>query len=178
MKEENKYGNFLIQTRDRITKHLHIGLISYRFDFLLPVGISFYTFQALGYVIDVYRQDIKAERNLLQFALFVSFFPQLVAGPIEKSGNLLAQIQHIDELKIWNAKRVTSGSILMVWGLFMKMVIADRVSILVDTVFDNYFMYGSAELCLAAIFWLFRYIVTLAVIPLLHLERPKLWVLK
>ncbi len=143
----------MIQTLDRITQHLHIGLISYRFDFLLPVGISFYTFQALGYVIDVYRQDIKAERNLLQFALFVSFFPQLVAGPIERSKNLLTQIQHIDELKIWNAKRVTSGSILMVWGLFMKMVIADRVSILVDTVFDNYFMYGSAELCLAAIFF-------------------------
>lgn len=167
----------MIQTLDRITQHLHIGLISYRFDFLLPVGISFYTFQALGYVIDVYRQDIKAERNLLQFALFVSFFPQLVAGPIERSGNLLAQIQHIDELKIWNAKCVTSGSILMVWGLFMKMVIADRASILVDTVFDNYFMYGSAELCLAAIFLLFRYIVTLAVIPLLQLERPELWVL-
>lgn len=146
-----KYGNFLIQTMDRIARHLHIGMINHRFDFLLPVGISFYTFQALGYVIDVYRQDIKAEKNLLQFALFVSFFPQLVAGPIERSKSLLVQIQSIEKLKLWNASRVTSGSILMVWGLFMKMVIADRISIPVDRVFDHYFMYGSIELCFAAV---------------------------
>ena len=63
------------------------------------------------------------------------------------------EIQHVDGLKLWNSKRITSGSILMVWGLFMKMVIADRISILVDTVFDHYFMYGSVELCLAAAFF-------------------------
>lgn len=146
-----KYGNFLVETLNKILQPLHIGIINHRFDFLLPVGISFYTFQALGYIIDVYRQDIKAEKSLIRFALFVSFFPQLVAGPIERSKNLLVQIDNISDIKLWNAKRVTSGSILMIWGLFMKMVIADRISILVDTVFDNYLMYGSTELCLAAI---------------------------
>ena len=146
-----KYGNFFIGTLDKFLQHFHLGIINQRFDFLLPVGISFYTFQALGYIIDVYRQDIKAEKNLLQYALFVSFFPQLVAGPIERSKNLLTQLQSISTIKLWNIKRITSGAILMLWGLFMKMVIADRISILVDTVFNDYFMYGSTELCLAAI---------------------------
>ena len=145
-----KYGNFLIDSVNGILKLLHITVIDGRFNLLLPVGISFYTFQALGYIIDVYRGDVKAEKNLVRYALFVSFFPQLVAGPIERSKNLLSQIQKIQDIKLWNAKRVTSGAILMVWGLFIKMVIADRVSILVDTVFDNYYMYGSTELIIAA----------------------------
>lgn len=146
-----KYGNFAIESISSILETLHITSISRRFDLLLPVGISFYTFQALGYIIDVYRNEVKVEKNLVRYALFVSFFPQLVAGPIERSKNLLSQIQHISEIKLWNAKRVTSGAILMVWGFFMKMVIADRVSLLVDTVFDNYRMYGGTELIIAAI---------------------------
>lgn len=146
-----KYGNFFITTLNGVLCHLHIEMINHRFDFLLPVGISFYTFQALGYIIDVYRQDIKAEKNFLRYALFVSFFPQLVAGPIERSKNLLAQLHSIATIKLWNAKRVTSGAILMVWGFFMKMVVADRIAILVNNVFDDYLMYGSTELCLAAI---------------------------
>lgn len=146
-----KYSNFVIDTINSLLNVLHIAVIDKKIDLLLPVGISFYTFQALGYIIDVYRGDIDAERNLFRYALFVSFFPQLVAGPIERSGNLLSQMRNIENLKLWNAKRVTSGAILMVWGFFMKMVIADRVSILVNTVFDNYRMYGSTELILAAI---------------------------
>lgn len=146
-----KYGNFFIETLNRILQRCHISIIEQRFDFLLPVGISFYTFQALGYIIDVYRGDTKAEKNLLQYALFVSFFPQLVAGPIERSKNLLTQIQDIPAIKLGNAKRVTSGAILMIWGFFMKMVIADRIAIFVNAVFDGYFMFGSTELCLAAV---------------------------
>ena len=146
-----KYGNFIIESINSVLHIFHISVIQRRFDFLLPVGISFYTFQALGYVIDVYRKDIVAERSFIRYALFVSFFPQLVAGPIERSKNLLSQINDIENVKLWNAKRVTSGAILIVWGLFMKMVIADRISILVNTVFNNYRMYGSSELVLAAI---------------------------
>lgn len=144
-----KYGNFAI---DSVSKALSVFGISFtekRLDLLLPVGISFYTFQALGYIIDVYRGDTKAEKNPVRYALFVSFFPQLVAGPIERSKHLLQQMQNIENIKVWNAKRVTSGAILMVWGYFLKMVIADRVAILVNTVFDNYHMYGSTELILA-----------------------------
>ena len=147
-----KYGNFLIASLDRGLELLHIGSVDQRFYFLLPVGISFYTFQALGYTIDVYRGDVRAETNLIRYALFVSFFPQLVAGPIERSKNLLSQMQNIAEIKLWNARRVTSGTILMIWGFFVKMVIADRAAVLVNTVFDNYHMYGSTELVLAAVF--------------------------
>ncbi len=146
-----KYGNFAIGTVNSILNILHISVIDRRLDLLLPVGISFYTFQALGYMIDVYRGDVEEEKNFLRYALFVSFFPQLVAGPIERSKNLLNQMKNIHSIKLWNARRVSSGAILMVWGFFMKMVIADRVSLLVDTVFDNYRMYGSTELILAAI---------------------------
>ena len=146
-----KYANFAIETGNILLNALHIDPIDSRFNFMLPVGISFYTFQALGYMIDVYRGDVEVEKNFVRYALFVSFFPQLVAGPIERSKNLLNQMHHIEGIKLWDSRRVASGAILMVWGFFMKMVIADRVSILVDTVFNNYRMYGSVELIVAAI---------------------------
>lgn len=146
-----KYGNFAINSMNSILTALHITIIQTKFNLLLPVGISFYTFQTLGYVIDVYRCDVEVEKDLFRYALFVSFFPQLVAGPIERSKNLLPQMRNIANIKLWNAKRITSGAILMVWGFFMKMVIADRISLLTDTVFDNFRMYGSTELIIAVI---------------------------
>ena len=145
-----KYSNFLIEALNPFLRLLHIGEIP-AFDILLPVGISFYTFQALGYTIDVYRGDIKAEKNILKYALFVSFFPQLVAGPIERSGNLLNQIREESERKLWDYERVTSGLITMLWGFFLKMVIADRVAILVDTVFAGYEQYQMTALWAGAI---------------------------
>lgn len=146
-----KYGNFILESVDMLLCKLHMGGVDRRLNLLLPVGISFYTFQALGYVVDVWRGEVKAEKNIVRYALFVSFFPQLVAGPIERSKNLLGQIQSVEKIRLWNAQRVTSGAILMVWGFFTKMVVADRLAILVDTVFDNYRVYGSTELILAAI---------------------------
>ena len=136
-----KYGNMILATV-RSTRTL---------DLLLPVGISFYTFQALGYIIDVYRGDTKTEKNILRYALFVSFFPQLVAGPIERSRNLLSQVQHAEEKKLWNAERVTQGAILMVWGFFLKMVISDRAAVFVDAVWDNYSAFGRVPLLLATL---------------------------
>lgn len=121
------------------------------FDILLPVGISFYTFQALGYTIDVYRGTVKAEKNFVRYALFVSFFPQLVAGPIERSGRLLGQIEAIAHKQSWNFDRVTRGLLMMLWGFFMKMVIADRAAVLVNQVFDKYYMYNGAALLLAGV---------------------------
>lgn len=148
-----KYGNFALETLDALA---HVtgfsgGDVQTRIPYLLPVGISFYTFQALGYIIDVYRGDVEAERNLFRYALFVSFFPQLVAGPIERSKNLLGQIRKVEFIKLWDGHRVASGAVLMTWGFFMKMVIADRAAILVDTVFGDFRMYGSTELILAAV---------------------------
>ncbi|MBR0172848.1 MAG: MBOAT family protein [Lachnospiraceae bacterium] len=146
-----KYGNFAIESLEAVLRLLHVSVSGNRLNLLLPVGISFYTFQALGYSIDVYRGEIKAEKNLIRYALFVSFFPQLVAGPIERSKNLLSQMEGIESLSLWNAKRVTSGAILMVWGFFLKMVIADRIALLVNRVFDHYPMYGRTELIIAVV---------------------------
>ncbi len=100
---------------------------------LLPVGISFYTFQTLSYVIDVYRGDAKAEKNFLLYALFVSFFPQLVAGPIERPGNLISQLR---EPHKWSSENALAGAKLMILGFFKKICVADLISGAVDTVYS------------------------------------------
>ncbi len=104
---------------------------------LLPVGISFYIFQAVGYTIDVYRGETEPEKNLLTYALFVSFFPQLVAGPIERSKRLLSQLNNLQSLKVLNFEKMERGFVTALYGFFMKMVIADRAAIYVDHVFDE-----------------------------------------
>lgn len=151
-----KYADFALQTLSLIISQMGLETIDKRLDLLLPVGISFYTFQALSYTIDVYRGNIKAERNVLRYALFVSFFPQLVAGPIERSGNLLCQIQKLAETKLWDFVRVREGLLLMTWGLFQKLVIADRASILVNQVYSNYRDYGFLELVIASVLFAFQ----------------------
>lgn len=145
-----KYFGFFWDNVGRVLKWFHIQLAENPFSFLLPVGISFYTFQTLGYVIDVYRGEVKAEKNPLRYALFVSFFPQLVAGPIERSGRLMGQLREIHRINLWNYDRVASGLTQMLWGLFQKMVIADRLSVFVDTVFTYTKAMGTVETVLAA----------------------------
>ncbi len=148
-----KYFDFMLGNVNAVLQNVGIGPLTRSFDLLLPVGISFYTFQALGYTIDVYRKEIEPEKNILRYALFVSFFPQLVAGPIERSKNLLIQIAQIDHIptgQLLRYDRIASGLRIMLWGYFMKMVIADRLAIIVNTVFDAWFFYGTVELVLAA----------------------------
>lgn len=151
-----KYADFALNTLSSITSYLGLGTVERRLDLLLPVGISFYTFQALSYTFDVYRGSIKAEKNILRYALFVSFFPQLVAGPIERSGNLLCQIQKVKEAEVWDFERVRDGLLLMFFGLFLKLVIADRASILVNQVYGNYGNYGFFELAVASVLFAFQ----------------------
>jgi D-alanyl-lipoteichoic acid acyltransferase DltB (MBOAT superfamily) len=115
---------------------------------LLPVGISFYTFQTLAYTIDVYRGRQVAERHLGRFALYVAFFPQLVAGPIERSQRLLPQFL---ERQRWDAARAESGLRLMAWGFFKKLVIADRLALLVNGVYGQPQQFGSIPLILATL---------------------------
>lgn len=146
-----KYFDFFLDSLNKVLAKVGIQAVESSFSFLLPVGISFYTFQALGYIIDVYKGKIDAEKNPLRYALFVSFFPQLVAGPIERSENLLKQVRNVDKMKVWNYENVTSGLTLMVWGLFVKMVIADRVAILVNNVFDGVYLYGTVALVVGAV---------------------------
>lgn len=133
-----KYFIFSLNVCKSFFALFHIYINIPHWDILLPVGISFYTFQALSYTIDVYRGDVKPEHSLINYALFVSFFPQLVAGPIERSGNLLNQIRKVQENVLWKYDRIIEGLILIVWGYFLKVVVADRIAILVDTIFNNY----------------------------------------
>ena len=148
-----KYGNFFLANVSALLSAAGFGVIERRLDLLLPVGISFSTFQALSYTFDVYRGRIAAERSFLRYALFVSFFPQLVAGPIERSGNLLPQIDGIEQIRVWDAPRMRDGFLLMMWGFFQKLIIADRASILVEHVIQNADGYGFAEIAVAAVFF-------------------------
>ena len=146
-----KYFDFLLGNVNAVLGMAGIGPVNKPFSIGLPVGISFYTFQSLGYMVDVYRGDTKAERNILNYALFVSFFPVILSGPIERSGNLLRQIRELSEKALWNYERVAGGLTLLLFGLFQKMVIADRIAILANQVFDNYHMYGTFDLTVGAI---------------------------
>ena len=146
-----KYLDFAVENINSALEIFGLNIIENKFDLLLPVGISFYTFQALGYVIDVYRKDIKAEYNLFRYALFVSFFPQLVAGPIERSGNLIKQLYNADKIKLMNYERIVKGFMLMMWGFFMKVVIADRAATAVNHVFENYYMLNTSALAAGAV---------------------------
>lgn len=129
-----KYFEFALRNINSLLVHFNFQLVDPKFDVLLPVGISFYTFQAIGYTIDVYQGKIYAEKNILKYALFVSFFPQLVAGPIERSKNLLQQLAVPAKLKF---DHLREGLLLMLWGFFLKVVLADRIAIFVDTVYGE-----------------------------------------
>lgn len=148
-----KYFNFFINNINLILSKIHILYTAPQIDVLLPVGISFYTFQALSYTVDVYRDDIYAEKNFFKYALFVSFFPQLVAGPIERSKNLLIQLNEKHTLKYDNLQ---SGFMLMLYGYFLKMVIADRIALFVDTVYGDYIKYSGWYLIVASILFAFQ----------------------
>lgn len=115
---------------------------------VMPLGISFYTFQSMTYLIDCYRKKIPTEQSFLDYALFVSFFPCILSGPIERAGNLLPSFKvkkHFDPI------RAKEGLVLMLWGYFLKMVIVSRLSILTDLVFKNYTAYSGANILIATI---------------------------
>lgn len=143
-----KYFYFTVDNINLVRQLLGLSALKPKFDVILPVGISFYTFQALSYTMDVYRKEITPEKNILRYALFVSFFPQLVAGPIERSKNLLTQLR---EEHRFDYMRARYGLLTMLWGFFLKLVIADRAAILVNTVYDKYTDFGGALLVLATV---------------------------
>lgn len=148
-----KYFNFAFENIQWLMAKVGVELASPAFDIVLPVGISFYTFQALSYTMDVYRGDIYEEKNFLKYALFVSFFPQLVAGPIERSKNLLKQVA---VSKKFNWIKAQEGIILMLWGFFMKLVVSDRAAIVVNTVYNNYQQYPGVYLGIATVLFAFQ----------------------
>ena len=129
-----KYFNFFSESVTALLRMLSLPVQDVTLQLILPVGISFYTFQTLSYVIDVYRGDLKAERHLGYYALYVSCFPQLVAGPIERPGNLIPQLKRETE---FNYENVTRGLKIMAWGFYKKLVIATTMSVYVDMVYND-----------------------------------------
>lgn len=145
-----KYYNFL---NDSLTEgHASIGL---KFalpglNWAVPVGISFFTFQAVGYMLDVYHGRVKAEKDLLDYVLFVSFFPQVTSGPISTAEDLMPQIKATHKFDYEQGKQ---GLKYLLWGMFIKLVIADRLGLFVDTVYTNYVHYSGATCFVASIFY-------------------------
>lgn len=148
-----KYWNFFSETTNEILTSLSVNTEIPLIELLLPVGISFYTFQTLSYSIDVYQGKLKAEKHLGYFALYVSFFPQLVAGPIERYSRLTPQLKSPNKLHYDSIK---NGLRLILFGLFVKMVIADNLGPLVDSVYEAPELYNQFSIGLAMVFYSFQ----------------------
>lgn len=148
-----KYFNFFNSSFAFVAKLFHWSYPIRMVNIILPIGLSFHTFQSLSYVIEVYRGHQKAERHFGFYSLYVMFYPQLVAGPIERPQNLLHQFR---EEHVFKYHRVTNGLKLMAWGLFKKVVIADRLAVLVNTVYNNPTGYEGLALIIATVFFAFQ----------------------
>ena len=149
-----KYYNFFVDSWVELFSLLGYEIKSiWTLNFILPVGISFYTFQTMSYTIDIYRKKLEPTKDFISFASFVSFFPQLVAGPIERASNLLPQILKKREFQ---HDQVIQGLKLILWGLFKKVVIADSLAPIVDDIFSNYQDFGGGTLWLGAIYFSFQ----------------------
>jgi alginate O-acetyltransferase complex protein AlgI len=148
-----KYFNFFITEFNHLLSILGISSIGSSLNIILPVGISFYTFQTLSYSIDIYKGKLKPTTDLLSFSLFVSFFPQLVAGPIERASHLMPQMLR---QRSFNMSQVASGFNLIIWGLMMKLLIADNLAILVNKVYSSPHDYSPAMIFLGTICFAFQ----------------------
>lgn len=168
-----KYSNFLMENLRWIFELIPEVNVPETLNIYMPIGISFYTFTAVGYLIDVYRGKA-AQRNFGQVALFVSFFPNIISGPIERYDGLLKQIKELKTVRLFDYQRITQGIIVMLWGYFLKMVIADRAAIFVDGVFDYYWMYGSIELIMASILYALQIYCDFASYSLIALGAAKI----
>jgi alginate O-acetyltransferase complex protein AlgI len=148
-----KYYNFFIEGFSSILNNIGFNYELKAIHLILPVGISFYTFQNIAYLIDVYKQRIQPEQDIIIYSIFISFFPQLIAGPIERASNILPQLKTprtIDSFLVFD------GLKQILWGLFMKVVIADNCAYYSDQIFDNYEAYTGSTLFFGALFFTFQ----------------------
>lgn len=145
-----KYYNFLNNSISDGLEAMGLQFSLPGLNWAVPVGISFFSFQAVGYMLDVYHGRINAEKNLTDFVLFVSFFPQIASGPISKADELLPQIKNA---KVFHYNKAVSGLKYLLWGMFLKVVLADRAGIYVDTVFGAYDKFSGAGCALASVLY-------------------------
>tara|TARA_B100001939_G_scaffold310018_1_gene291645 strand:+ start:859 stop:2307 length:1449 start_codon:yes stop_codon:yes gene_type:complete len=148
-----KYYNFFLDNFVDAFSFFGLSFEAKSLSIILPVGISFYTFQTISYSIDIYKKKIKPSDDFISFVAFVSFFPQLVAGPIERAANLLPQFH---KKRIFSYEIASDGMRQILWGLFKKIVIADNCAIFVNEIFANYSDYSSSTLFLGAVFFAFQ----------------------
>jgi len=138
-----KYCDFFIESISKLTTLFHFEADYPTLHIILPLGISFYTFQTLSYTIDVYRKKLTPTKSLLNFSLYVAFFPQLVAGPIERAVRLLPQIETVRTV---TAKHIETGLFLILFGFYKKIVVADNMGIVADRIFNNYELFYGVDL--------------------------------
>lgn len=143
-----KYYDFFCSLFEDVIGAFGVSISHRGLGWVLPVGISFYTFQSIGYIVDVYRKSVPAEKNFFFYALFISFFPQLVAGPIERTANLLPQFK---ERKTFSFDSFKHGMITVIWGMFLKLCLGDRCGIYVDAIYDNLEQHNGGSYLLASI---------------------------
>ena len=148
-----KYYNFFAESFAEAISHFGLQVNTWTLSVILPVGISFYTFHGLSYVIDIYKDRIRAERNFVDYAVFVSFFPLLVAGPIERATHLLPQIK---KKRTFDYAKAVDGLRQILWGLFKKIVIADNCAEFANKIFNNSTDLSGSTLALGAIFFTFQ----------------------
>lgn len=148
-----KYANFFVANFVDVVRFLGMSLSVERLNVILPVGISFYTFQAMGYTIDVYRSDLKASNSYIEFSAFISFFPQLVAGPIERASNLLPQFKMA---RVFDGNAASDGLRQILWGLFKKVVVADNAAVVVNAVFANVGAQNGSTLAVGIVLFAFQ----------------------
>lgn len=148
-----KYYNFFAESFAEMLQNFGLQVNPWTLKVILPVGISFYTFHGLSYVLDIYFKRIKAERNFVEYAVFVSFFPLLVAGPIERATHLLPQIK---VKRQFSYEKAVDGMRQILWGLFKKMVIADNCAVFANQIFANSATASGSELVLGALFFTFQ----------------------
>jgi len=148
-----KYYDFFAESFSNLLSAIGIQTNFWTLRLILPVGISFYTFHGLSYIIDVYKNRIKSENNIVDYAVFVSFFPLLVAGPIERATHLLPQIK---TQRVFNNSNFIDGLKQILWGLFKKVVIADNCAVFVNMIFDNSSEYSGSTLVLGAVLFAFQ----------------------
>jgi alginate O-acetyltransferase complex protein AlgI len=148
-----KYYNFFAESFAAAIANFGLQVNPWTLKVILPVGISFYTFHGLSYVIDIYKGRIKAEKNFIDYSVFVSFFPLLVAGPIERATHLLPQIQ---KKRVFNYAVAVDGLKQILWGLFKKVVIADQCAEIANMTFNNHGDYSGSTLALGAVFFAFQ----------------------
>lgn len=148
-----KYFNFFIESFETVFSFFGREISHTSLNIILPVGISFYTFQTMSYAIDVYKRKVEPTRDFIAFAAFVSFFPQLVAGPIERAADLLPQFY---QKRIFDYSKAVDGSRQILWGLFKKIVIADNCAVYTNEIFNNSDSYSGIVLILGAVFFTFQ----------------------